>query len=252
METNKFNVIVELHDLTISERKDDRYGQVVTSKSLREDDLIAIAVQRRTDLNPTTLRSSIDILKEIAIEEIAGGASVEFGLGYFGLDVRGIFIGDHASWDPKTHSLHIRVAASAELRRAIRSTHVNVRGMASSGTFINRVFDVTSGEENRRLSIGGGVNLTGSKIRIAGDNPENGLYLVDMNGDTVYKFSSKSILINDLSKLSFIVENGVTDGDYRLKIVTQYAGSSTLLKEPRSYVFDHVLAVDTWVEPQAH
>ncbi|MDR1347563.1 MAG: hypothetical protein LBJ63_03910, partial [Prevotellaceae bacterium] len=55
----KTSVIVELYDLTITERKDDRFGRVVTSKSLNEDDLIKMAVSRRTDLSPTTLRASL-------------------------------------------------------------------------------------------------------------------------------------------------------------------------------------------------
>ncbi len=58
--TEKNNVMVELYDLSITERKDDRFGRVVTTKSLNEDDLIKIAVARRTDLNASTLKASID------------------------------------------------------------------------------------------------------------------------------------------------------------------------------------------------
>jgi hypothetical protein len=38
--TQKSKVMVELYDLTITERKDDRFGRVVTSKSLNENDRI--------------------------------------------------------------------------------------------------------------------------------------------------------------------------------------------------------------------
>ena len=38
--TEKNSVVVELYDLTLTERKDDRFGRVVTSKSLSEDDMI--------------------------------------------------------------------------------------------------------------------------------------------------------------------------------------------------------------------
>ncbi|MEA4982914.1 MAG: DNA-binding domain-containing protein, partial [Paludibacter sp.] len=90
MVTNeKNNVIVELYDLSITERKDDRFGRVVTIKSLNEDDLINIAVSERTDLNPNSLRSSMQILKEIAKKQLANGSSVAFGLGYFSLGVNG-------------------------------------------------------------------------------------------------------------------------------------------------------------------
>ena len=92
----KSSVIVELYDLPITQRKDDRYGRVVTTRSLTEDDLIAIAVSQRTDLSPTSHKSSMNILQEIAIEQIANGASVSFGLGYFNLGVNGVFVGNDA------------------------------------------------------------------------------------------------------------------------------------------------------------
>lgn len=37
--TEKNKIMVELHDLLITERKDDRFGRVVTGKSFNEDDL---------------------------------------------------------------------------------------------------------------------------------------------------------------------------------------------------------------------
>lgn len=97
MATNdKNSVIVELYDLTLTPRKDDRFGRVVNTKNLNEDDLVAQAVARRTDLNANTLKASMEILKEIATEQLANGATVRFGLGYFSLVVNGVFIGDNA------------------------------------------------------------------------------------------------------------------------------------------------------------
>jgi hypothetical protein len=243
MATEKNTVFVELYDLTLSERADDRFGRVITSKSLREDDLINIAVQRRTDLNPTTLRASLDILKEIAVEEVTNGASVQFGLGFFSLDVKGVFIGDHAAWDPALHSLHIKTASSVELRQAIKHTHVNVRGMASYGTCVNAVKDVASGEENKYITPGGGINVAGVKIKIAGSDSANGIRFINQYDGTETPVPATSILVNDPGKLSFIAPATLTAGDYKLSVTTQYASSSTLLKEPRTFVFEQILAV---------
>jgi hypothetical protein len=243
MATEKNNVFVELYDLTLSEKADDRFGRVVTTKSLREDDLIDIAVQRRTDLNPTTLRASLDILKGIAVEEVANGASVQFGLGFFSLDVKGVFIGDHAAWDPALHSLHVKTATSVELRQAIKNIHVNMRGMASIGTIINAVKDVASGEENTRLTPGGGLNVTGNKIKIAGENPANGIRIINQADGTETIVPPTAILVNDPKKLSFIIPADLYAGDYKLSITTQYSGGANLLKEPRTCLFDYILAV---------
>jgi hypothetical protein len=233
--------MVELYDLTITDRKDDRFGRTVTTKSLKEDDLIHLAVSRRTDLNPSTLRSSLNILKEVAIEELANGASVYFGLGYFNLLVNGVFVGDHAPWDPSKHSLHVKATPIAEVRNVIKNIHVNVLGMAQSGLFINSVFDVTSGEENTRLTSGGGVNISGSKIRIAGDDPSNGIYLTEQHTGVIAHLAATAVIVNEPSKVSFIVPAALPSGDWKLSLTTQFSNNQTLLKEPRTYVFDYVL-----------
>ncbi len=240
---DKSSVIVELYDLTLTERKDDRFGRVVTTKSLTEDDLIAIAVSRRTDLNANTLKASINILQEIASEQIANGASVSFGLGYFNLGVNGVFIGDSAKWDPSIHSLSVRVTPTADLRNAVKASTVDVRGMAASGLVINSVTDVTSGEVNSRLTPGGGVNLTGNKIKIDGDNATVGISLTNEETKEVTLIAKTAVLVNDPSKITFVVPAGLPSGDYKLTITTQYSSSVQSLKEPRSYTFDYVLNV---------
>jgi hypothetical protein len=241
MAEEKNTVFVELYEMKLSEREDDRMGRVLTDKSLTEDDLISLAVNRGTDINPETLRASIKILKEIAIREIANGASVQFGLGYFALDVKGVFIGDHARWNPKVNSLHVKVTPSAELRVTVQDAHVEVIGMASSGTVINSLTDVSSGEVNKRLTPGGGVNLTGLKIKIAGKNGNNGIEFLDANSIS-YEVPAKDILVNDPRKITFIVP-ALPKGLYRLKLTTQFSNASTLLNDPRSVEFPYPLEV---------
>ena len=241
--TEKSSVVVELYDLTLTDRKDDRFGRVVTSKSLTEDDLIAKAVSQRTDLNPATLKASMQILTDVAIGEIANGASVRFGLGYFNLTVNGVFIGDNAKWDASQHVLAINAAPVAELRDAVKASLVDVRGMAASGIAINSLTDVTSGKVNSQLTPGGGVNLTGSYIRIEGDAPEVGLSLTNMQTSEVVAIAKTAIPVNDPSKVTFVVPATLVPGDYKLTICTQFSKSGKPLKEARSYTFDYALNV---------
>ena len=239
----KNSVVVELYDLPITERKDDRSGRVITSKSLKIDDIVAIAVSRRTDLNAVTLKSAFEILRDIAAEQLCNGASVEFGLGYYGLGISGVFYGDNASWDSSKHSLYVKATPTSALRTQVKGVSVNVRGMAASGSFVNSVLDVSSGEENARLTPGGAVNMTGTKIKIAGDNPANGISLTNQADGSVTLVPANSIAMNDPSKIIFIVPAALPAGDYKLSVTTQFSNPSTLLKEPRTYTFDYVLSI---------
>ena len=240
----KYSVMVELYDLSITDQKDDRFGRVVKSKSLNIDDLVNIAVSRRTDLSPTTLKSAHEILKAIATEQIANGASVNFGLGYFNLNVNGVFLGDNASWDKDKHTLSVHVTPSVELRNAVKSCDVEVRGMAASPMAINSVTDVSTGEVNTKLTPGGGVNVTGTRIKIEGDQTGVGIKLVNEETKEETLVPMNSILDNSPSKLTFIVPAGLAAGDYRLMITTQHSSARVLLKEPRTYSFEYLLEVN--------
>jgi hypothetical protein len=236
-----FKVIVELYELLITSRKDDRSGRVVSTGSLKVDDLIAIAVTRRSDINAVTMKAAYEILKEVALEEVCNGKQVEFGLSHYGLKVNGVFTGDHPAWKDGEHSLLLNAVATAEARETVKTVAVEVIGMAASGTYINTLTDVVSGETDAVITAGGAVNLTGVKIRIAGDAPGVGLHLTEINSGAVVDIPSTSIAVNEPSKITFIVPANLHAGDYKLSLVTQFT-SNTLLKEPRTYVFAYVLA----------
>ncbi|MDR1115475.1 MAG: DUF4469 domain-containing protein [Tannerella sp.] len=236
-----FKVIVELYELLITSRKDDRSGRVVSTGSLKVDDLIAIAVTRRSDINAVTMKASYEILKEVALEELCNAKQVEFGLSHYGLKVNGVFTGDHPAWKDGEHSLLLSAVATAEAREKVKTIAVDVIGMAASGTYINTLTDVVSGEIDAVITAGGAVNLTGVKIRIAGNAPEVGLHLTEINSGAVVDIPSTSIAVNEPSRITFIVPADLPAGDYKLSLVTQFT-SNTLLKEPRTYVFEYVLA----------
>ena len=239
----KSGVIVELHDLAITERKDDRSGHVVKTKSLKLDDLVKIAVARRSDLNASTIRSSFELLCDVAEEQLGNGASIDFALVHLSLGVEGVFIGDSAKWDNTIHKLKITATPIARLREFGKRITAIVRGMANTGVVINTVTDVTSGEVNASITPGGAVNLIGSKMKVVGDNPACGITLTNETDGTVTTISVTAIAINDPSKITFVAPTTLSTGDYKLSITTQYSSSGTQLKEPRTYIFDYVLAV---------
>ena len=239
----KSGVIVELYDLAITDRKDDRMGRVVKIKSLKIDDLVKIAVKRRTDLNAATLRSSFELLCDVAQEQIANGASIDFGLVHLNLGVDGVFIGDNAKWDSTKHKLKITAQPTSRLREFVKKIAVNVRGMATVGVVINTVTDMITNEVNMYISPGGAVNISGSKMKIVGDNPACGIALTNEADGTVTLVPASAIAVNEPSKITFVVPISLPAGDYKLSITTQFSTANTLLKEPRSYTFDYLLNV---------
>jgi hypothetical protein len=238
--SKKFKVLIELYDLVLTPRKDDRTGRVVSTGSVKIDDLIAIAA-KRSDISPELMKAVYDLLKGVALDEIRGLKHVEFGLTHNRIGCDGIFIGDHPTWDPKVNSLYLISTATADVRESVKDAEVEILGMASSGTYINTLTDAVSGKVNTCITPGGGASLSGVRIKITGEAEGVGLHLTEINTGTVTDIPKTSILINDPSSLTFIVPTDLPAGDYKLSLTSQFAHSSTL-KEPRTYVFDYVLA----------
>jgi hypothetical protein len=69
-----FKIFVELYDLLITARKDDRSGRVASTGSLKADDLIAIT--RRSDVNAAAMKVLYDVLREAAPEEVCNGKTL--------------------------------------------------------------------------------------------------------------------------------------------------------------------------------
>jgi hypothetical protein len=239
-----FKALVELYELTLRGRKDDRMGRVASTGTTTIDDLIAIAVARRTDLSPQVMKASYELLRAIAIEELCNSKNVEFGLTNNRLGARGVFIGDHPGWDSSLHSLFLIAITSPDVREAIKEILVEVLGMAQSGAFINSITDVSSGIVNEKLTPGGGANIVGSKIKIVGESPDViGIRFTEIDTGTVTKIPQNAILTNEPSKISFVIPASLASGHYHLSVTTQY-GSGSFLKEPRICTFDHVLYCD--------
>jgi hypothetical protein len=244
MAENKNKVMVELYDASLTQRKDDRIGRVVSNGSAGINDLIADAVERGTDLSPVTLLASYDLLKGTAMQRALRGQRVEFGLGITYIESTGIFIGDAAKWDPSKNRLVAKLLPSKELRTSLKSVEVTVLGMARVPNMISSVEDVVTGEVNTSLTRGGMVHIHGSKIKISGNSPETGLKLTPTNGSDYFPVPATAIGINDPSRVSFVVPSDLPDGEYLLSIVTQYSGTLNGLKNPRTVKLEYPLLVE--------
>jgi nucleoid DNA-binding protein len=236
-------VMIELHDWAVSKRKDDRIGRVVKSKTIDVDDLVNMVVNRRTDLNATTVKAAFELMKEMAIEQIANGASVDFGIGYFQLNVKGVFVGDNAKWDEEQNSLSLKTLPCQELKTAMQNCDITILGKANSSTMINTVTDLSTGLVNQCLTPGGPVNISGTHLKIAGDHSGVGLRLLNLQTNEEVEVPFYSILENVPKSIKFVVPVALEAGNYQVVIVSQATSNRTFLKEPRTYTFNQVLEV---------
>ena len=250
--TYQINVSYQDNTLTTNDPNDKYF--TVNSQGTAEIDRI---VREMMDVNPGLEQENIGMVLElfnrIIIKLLLLGLRINTGLFIIELVCKGVTY--NGKWDPAKNSLQISITPTKELREILDSCIINVTGESKGG------MTVAGGESAQgagyRVKAGRAFTLNGKNIKVVGDDPSVGITLTSsdsvvtkIEGDLLLqndpsKVSSDSVvtkiegdllLQNDPSKVSFIVPGSLEDGEYELKIVTQYTSGGWQLKTPRSIV----------------
>ena len=118
---------------------------------------------------------------------------------------------------------------------------------AAGGLTINSVYDPYLDEINGRITSGSNLIINGVNIKVAGENPSNGVFLTKVGSSEQVKM--RLITHNNPSQLTVLLPT-LEPGDYQLTITSQFTSGNKLLKDPRSYTFAPLLTVEGEPEPE--
>jgi hypothetical protein len=102
--------------------------------------------------------------------------------------------------------------------------------------------DVATEAVNETLTPGGIFNISGHKIKVAGDSPEVGVCFVSAADPSVRVKVARHLAENTASKVIGIIPT-LTPGAWKPEIVTQFSSGSFFLKDPRIIESSLVLTV---------
>ena len=228
--TYQINVSYQDNTLTTNDPNDKYF--TVNSQGTAEIDRI---VREMMDVNPGLEQENIGMVLElfnrIIIKLLLLGLRINTGLFIIELVCKGVTY--NGKWDPAKNSLQISITPTKELHEILDSCIINVTGESKGG------MTVAGGESAQgagyRVKAGRIFTLNGKNIKVAGDDPSVGITLTN-SSSVVTKIEGDLIIQNSPSKVVFIVPESTADGEYELKLVTQYSGSSVYLKTPRTIV----------------
>ena len=226
-------------------------GKLVANKlTAREDDYTCNVTYQANrsikdicNLAAPKSKFSASELESAYNDPLYNASTVEFGFTTNSLGVEGAFIGPKAQFDPAKNRVNLRSVPLSKYRVELDKISVIISSTEESLPTITTVTDVTTGSINDLITSGGGLNGTGYRVKIAGEDEQNGFYFVSTDGEKETKVPAASILRNDPSNFTLIVP-ALSDGGYYLEIATQYGGNSKqLLKEVRRNRFPYLLYV---------
>lgn len=235
----KIKLTVNLYDNAITEVKGDYVAKPVVTGSLHNSEIADRIVAKRTEYRKETIVNILDLADLEKVNAIAEGKSVVDGVGQYLVNVSGSFDGEKAPFNPAVHKLGVSYMPGKLLRDTLKNNVVVSTQAATTGPVINDIVDTTTGEKNLLLTSSGPAVISGVNIKVAGDDPTNGIYLTPAEGEA----KKVTLLIhNNPSQITFMLP-ALADGEYKLSLTTQYSAGNNLVKEARTYTFPVLLYV---------
>lgn len=227
----------------LTEDPNDYSARVVSERTLTVKDVCRQAVTRgRASTTEEAMEHNVNLfLKEMAYQ-LANGLRVNTGYFMASAKILGVFTKSGDKFDPNRHEVVFNFTQGSLMRKEIPYTEVDILGVGGTQTMIDQVVDMKTGSIDDILTPNHNLRIGGFKLKIVGENIENGIYLVNTQTKERIKIDDSSLVMNNPSEL-MILTPSLESGTYNLEVTTQYSGSK-LLREPRTAVLDKILTVE--------
>jgi hypothetical protein len=228
----------------LTENADDFYAKVISERTLDIADICESAVARgNAPTSAETMKINVELfLKEMGYQ-LKDGYSVNTGYFTATPQIKGVFKHISDKFDKMRHSVYFLFHQGEILRRNLDDIEVEIHGADEmAGAMIAEVTDVKTGSVNDRITPNRNLRIRGAKLKLAGTNPNVGVYFVDGTTGEEIKVEASDIVSNKPSELVIIIPQ-LAAGFYTLKVTTQYSKSRFTLNEPRNILFDKILTV---------
>lgn len=232
------NLKYSLTENLLTERTDDFSAQTHPSGSHDKEAIIARMLQRGTLLTRTDILAVLNGFDETIVDIMLEGGHVNLPLLNTSFSISGVFEGATDSFDANRHKLNINLTKGTLLREAEKKVKLEKTSTIVPQPQILEVKDSVSGKVNEVLTSKGVVELRGHNIKVEGDNTACGLYFVAEDGT---ELKAAVLVTNKPSSVVAMMPALAAGKSYQIKLVTQYTGSGTYLKTPRTVVYNKSL-----------
>ena len=177
-------------------------------------------------MNPTLAKNLVNGLGGYIRQQLLHGYKLDFGVFKVGLTIRGGFDAANDKFDPEKNTVCVSLTPSVELKKAVAkmkpenltNLQVPILDSAFCEKYINQL---GSGKLVCRVECGMNGSFPVREFKAADD----GVWLEDNNGKRVAK---ATVLAADATRLSFVINEDVPVGRYRLFIGSRAKGQAAV------------------------
>lgn len=221
-----------LVDNTVTvDNKKDKFLLPESAGNLTLQDVLDEMKKEDTGLRAETIEHAVNLFQRVVSNLVLSGYSVNTGLFRAAPQFRGVI--EDGKWDGEKNSIYVSFTQDKDLREAIAVTTVDILGEKKDAIYFAGSEDAATRATDGSATAGRNYVLSGRLIKVTGDKEGVGITLTDSSGN-VTKLSGDMLVVNNPSQVIILLPAGLANGDYTLTLTTQYSGTSTLLKVPRS------------------
>lgn len=242
MATSKFKDADSILSVTLRKNQFKTDGNSfigrVTRNTVTLDNLIAAISKKNPGVSLYMIEHVARLLGDEMLAACQNGKAVDvLGLGtlYIGV-VKGVTGGNPG--ESSIPGFKLNFTPSTLAQQTADSLKVDKVVIADSNPVIDRIINTFDQNEERNLLPGKGVRLTGSRLKIVGE--DSGVWFAPLDSDgnvskdesSWVEVSQNTISRNQPKALEFYVPDGISDSEYKIVIRTQYCGGDRKLKSP--------------------
>ncbi|MGL5960077.1 MAG: DNA-binding domain-containing protein, partial [Bacteroidales bacterium] len=166
----------------LTARPDDYTAQAQAVKSHDMNSIVERMLQKGSTITKTDVLAALNLFFEVVENITAEGETVNTDLFTTNFSIQGVFEGASDSFDHKRHHLKLNVNAGVGLKKTATTVKLEKTKAPEVLPHVIEVKDSITGSVSEHISSEGVIEIIGSMIKIAGDDPKNGVYLVNAEG----------------------------------------------------------------------
>lgn len=214
------------------------------SQSLTLEEIAADVAARSGKFEASEVKSLFEMGFEAMAQAVASGYCISTPLCYVRPMASGVVMEEELSLpiDREKVKVYASFSQGSAMKEAMAQAHITLFTQpAVTGPYIagmtSTAYTDAAATTRAPMAAGKMAVITGEGLKVVGTDPSVGITLTSVSTPSKsFAIAPGDISPNTAKKLQFVLPAGITDGDWRVKVTTQYSkGGKVLTKTPRTF-----------------
>lgn len=243
---SEIKAIAHLNELT-KDVNNDYYLRPQVRGTLHTPDIIKRMEEKQLATLNVNGEAFVQLFFKECILAVGEGYNIVTDLFHASVGIEGVILSNQLGRNIPADELFVRMnlTQGTASRAAISKMSVTVAEQpAPTGPVIQSIMNPTKNQLDT-INIGKMVLIQGIRLAIKGDKEDEiGIYFTSVEDNLTVRIPIEELSPNTGTKLQFTLPIEVTQGEWKIKVVTQATSSGTkLTKEVRSYEYPNIVTV---------